>query len=94
MSTNNKAIRVIERKLQLEIVVPAEPKDLTDKVLKRLNASDARFAAKATEVCEDGSHILVKVRIRDQGLTQKTLEDLAHELGLGFCDATNTDTAS
>jgi hypothetical protein len=94
MSTDNKAIQVLERKLQLEIVVPAEPRDLTEQVLQSLNAHEGRFVAKVIGVSKDGSHIQVKTRIRDQGVIQTILEDLAHELNLSFRDSTQTDNTS
>jgi hypothetical protein len=94
MAADNKAIQVVERKLQLEIVVPNEPKDLVDRVLKALNNSDGRYVAKLAEFSQDGAHILVKTGIRNQGLVQIALRDLAHELQLSFLDSTNTEPAT
>jgi hypothetical protein len=89
MSTDNNAIQVLDRKLQVEIVVPILPEDLVDRVERALNNSNGRFVAKKTGIQTDGHHIVIKSKIRDQGSLQKAMEDLAHVLELSFRDSTN-----
>lgn len=92
MSNDNNAIQVVERKLQLEIVVPSEPADLAVRIVQALNNTDGRFTAKQQDLRQDGQHILVKIGVRDQGSCQEALKALAHELNLGFRDYTTSSS--
>ncbi len=90
MSTDNNAIPVVARNLQVEIVVPATPAELARQVQEVLNGSNGRFQIAGIDLKEDGYHLQIKARVRDQGLLQQALQDLASELQMSFRDPTTS----
>ncbi len=90
MTTDNKAIQVLSRSLQVEILVPAVPIELVHKVQEALNGSNGRFQVAEIDLKEDGYHLRIRTRVRDQGLLQQALQDLADELKMSLRDPTTS----
>lgn len=90
MTTDNKAIQVVARNLQVEIVVPAVPPELARQVQESLNGSNGRFQVAGIDLKEDGYHLRILARVRDQGMLQQALQDLTDELKMSLRDPTTS----
>jgi hypothetical protein len=90
MTTDNNAIQVVARSLLVEIVVPAVPPELARQVQEALNGSNGRFQVAEIDLKEDGYHLQIRARVRDQGLLQQALQDLANKLKMSLRDPTTS----